>query len=447
MSDSWKLCELAALSQSSCDVHIAVLPVHQSSCDFQVAVLPVPPQNCDLEIAATFPNSCVGRRYPQDSAPPVAPTGEAAFSRTLSKQVLQLLCLIFFILSTSASALTYEELPPQWPQEHGEAALCPWPDGKNSALSITIDDNNAPDIPFWQEMAATTGWRFTWFLIVHPMMWNIETETTGSNTSYFGTPEAFRPLLEAGHEIELHGSCKEMNHLTPEDYETHLLKSKAYLENALDHRITTYAYPCGELGPEKGDRSYYEIIKKHFLAARGTQGGPTPIHLIDFHNTRSMGAVGMKNPESDQRRFDSLANPDRPPKYSYYRGWGVLLYHGLGSDEKKQQVRTALERLKSDEHKYWIAPFGEVARYSLQRSASTVETLEATPDRIQIRLTDSLPDAFPRLPLTVKVRIVDANSATLSGETDAPIEFITHQDATYAQFAIRPGHAELILNQ
>lgn len=345
-----------------------------------------------------------------------------------------LLCFAAFSLHA------VQDLAPVWPEAHGEAVVCLWPDGRESAISITIDDNNAPDVPFWRELGSEMNWRFTWFLIVHPMMWDIEADQPGNNQNYFGTPEAFHPLLEDGHELELHGSCKAMNHLEAHAYEAHLLRSKAFLEDRLNHSISAYAYPCGEIGPPDGGDAYYQIVQEHFLAARGTQGGPTPVHRIDFHNTRSMGPVGLRKPEADERWFSRLADATRPVDYSAYRGWGVILYHGLGSDAKKNQVRESLHALKRQEARYWVAPFTVVARHILQHQEASLRISRVEPDRIEFSFADSLQNEFERVPMTARIRLDGWAAIHASrGAKELPARLIQHDGQSYGLITLTPG--------
>lgn len=348
------------------------------------------------------------------------------------------LLLVLWIAAPALQAVP--DLAPVWPETHGEAVVCLWPDGRESAISITIDDNNVPDIPFWRDLGEELDWHFTWFLIVHPMMWDIEADQPGNNQAYFGSPEVFRPLLEAGHELELHGSCKAMNHLDRAAYEAHLLQSKAFLEERLNHSISAYAYPCGEIGPDKSSDVYYRIVQQHFLAARGTRGGPTPVHRIDPHNTHSMGPVGLRKPEADERWFSRLADESRPENYSAYREWGVILYHGLKSDEKKEQVKETLRALKHEEDRFWVAPFTVVARHILQHQAASLEILRAEPGLVEFSLTDSLESDFERVPMTVKIRLDGwENINATRRATQVPARLIQQDGDTYGLVTLPPG--------
>lgn len=347
--------------------------------------------------------------------------------------------------------LRYDDYPAfeqVWPVQHGEGTVCLWGDDKHAALSITIDDNNAPDIPFWQEMAEQYGWRFTWFLIVHPMMWDIYNDMPGSNTGYFGTALDYKPLLDDGHEIELHGSCKAMNHLSPEEYEEHALLSIKHLESQLGHQISTYAYPCGKIGQNGEGQAYRDVLEKHLIAARGTRGGATPVHLIDYMNTQSMGAVGTRKHPGEDRNFQRLDDNTRPIKYSSYRGWGVILYHGLKQTESREKVRQAFDWIKQNEDRYWIRPFSQVAHYAQQRESSQLEVTSVSPGEIVFQLTDEMRDDIFDQPLTLKFRADgwEAAAARQQGQP-VPARMIEHEGSNYVLVDAVPDRGEIIIRQ
>lgn len=337
-----------------------------------------------------------------------------------------------------------EQLRPRWPERHGEGVISLWGDDKHAALSVTIDDNNAPDIPFWQEMSKEFGWKFTWFVIVHPMMWDIFEDKPGTNTGYFGSAEDFKPLHDQGHEIGLHGSCKVMNDLDADTYRLHIGKSRAHLESVIGNTILTYAYPCGATG-ENG--IYRKVIGETMIGARGTSGGPTPVHLADFLQTNSMGAANLGNAQT-RRRFQMLNDPDRPLKYSYYRGWPVLLYHNVGDESKQAGVRKTFEAIKEKEDQFWIQPFGTVAAYAQQRATAELNMTSVTPDRIVFTLSDRMDDEIFQVPLTVKIR-VDGwdNAAAKQGDSLLNTRVVQHEGRAYVLVDAVPDRGPVILIQ
>lgn len=340
---------------------------------------------------------------------------------------------------------SYDDTRPKWPDKTGEGVVCLWQDGKNGALSITIDDNNYPDVEFWRSMSEKYGWKFTWFLIVYPGMYDIYNNQPGNNLGYNGTPEQWKVLHDEGHEIELHGSCKEMNHLSADDYRTHIQLTKEYLEQNIGHRILSYAYPCGDNGP---DGAYRDVIAESMIAARGTLGGSTPPHLVDYMNTRSMGAVGFGKTDASEKRFDQMHDDTRPWKYSYYRGWAVVLYHGLKGDEKKATAEEGLKMIEARKDELWIAPFTVVARYAQERDTAKIDVKSASANEVRFAVTDDMDDSIYNVPLTIKFK-VDGWSAAAAQQNGQPTKawIVDHDGAQYAMVYAVPDAGEVVLRK
>jgi len=330
---------------------------------------------------------------------------------------------------------TNAEMAPQWPSTHGQGHIAFWGDDKHSAVSITIDDNNVGDNAFWSQQANLRGWKFTWFIIVHPYMWDIYNDVPGNNTSYFGTAQDFKVLYDDGHEIELHGNC-DINSLNAADYREHLLLSRAYLESEIGHEITTYAYPCSEWGA--GD-IYRGVAEDLFISARGgIGGGPNKNAVIDYLGVQSMGNG------TNQSFWDKLDQQPANVQYSAYRGWAVLLWHNLKTASDEQQVIDLFDWIESNEHKYWVKPYGHVARYAQQRESGTINVQSVNATEIKFSLTDRMDDSIFDIPLTVKFRTDGWESvqATQGGALiDARI--VTHQGAKYTIVEAVPDRGQV----
>lgn len=343
---------------------------------------------------------------------------------------------------------SYEEFDgPRWPETYGEGHVALWYDGKFAAYSITIDDNNKPDWTWWIDTGNTYGWKFTWFLIIHPYVRDIYNDLPGSNTSYFGTLEDFQTLKDAGHDVQLHGACSEMNDLTEQAYEEHILLSMDVLGTAISSPILTYAYPCGETTSTDGQQDYRAVIADHLIAARGTQGGVTPVHLLDYLETKSLGPnalVGGAPSDLFVRVYDGT----RPFLYSAYRGWGVTLYHGMDEAGKTAALET-FDYVKANEDQFWVAPFADVAKYAQERESSTLDITLVTSDRIEFTISDRMDDDIFDHPLTVKIRL-DSSWTTLAATQDGtPIgaTLVTLDDNVYALVQPVPDRGLVVLNK
>lgn len=337
----------------------------------------------------------------------------------------------------------------RWPGVYGQGHVTLWHDGKLAAYSITIDDNNSPDFPFWLEMSDTYGWKLTWFVIVHPYVWDIYNDQPGNNTSYFGSLAEFQMLHQLGHDIQLHGACASMNTLTAADYEDHILRSIAVLEAGTGTKVLTYAFPCG--AASYGEHDYREVITRHMIAARGgSGGGTTSVHLHGFMEIRSAGATIVEDPDGDgvftPTRLVARYKDKRNFLYSQYRGWVVSLYHGLGG-EPSQQVINTFDWLKDHEHEFWVETFTNVAKYAQQRDSATLDITTATPDEIRFTVNDRMDDSIFNYPLTIKIRVDDTwtRAVAIQNSNAMPTEIITHGGDSYLLVEALPDRGEVVV--
>jgi PKD repeat protein/peptidoglycan/xylan/chitin deacetylase (PgdA/CDA1 family) len=322
---------------------------------------------------------------------------------------------------------SFAELDKKWPVTHGEGSVCLWGDDKHSAVSFTIDDNIPGDIPFWQQASADYGWKFTWFIIVHPYMWDIYSNTVGSSTG-FGTAAQYKVLYDQGHEIELHGATGSMNSLSTNDYREHLILAKNYLESIVSNNITTFAYPSGELDSGDGSKGYRGVAQTLFVATRGGTGGSAPPATVDYLNTQSMGTALFTGAGSRWEALEDKTN--KVIASSAYRGWAVVLNHKV---QDKPGTLALFDYLKANEFKYWIKPFSHVGRYAQERESSTLTITQVVSNQISFTLTDRMDDSLFNVPLTVKfcVNGWGGTSAVQNGQPVAA-RLITYSNVTYA---------------
>lgn len=325
---------------------------------------------------------------------------------------------------------SYTELDIQWPAAHGAGSVCLWGDDRLAAVSITIDDNNISDFPFWRQVSADNGWKFTWFVIVHPYLWDIYNDEPGSNTGYFGTAADFKGLYDEGHEVELHGSGGSMNTLSDVDYEDHVLRSINHLESNIGHNITTFAYPSGEVDRGDGTKSYLQVISNYLISARGTSGGATPVTNQDYLQTKSMGTASNLDPATS-----NWAKMEQKPvnlKFSSYRGWAVCLFHKV---QNQTETLATMNFIKAGENagKYWVKPYSHVARYAQERESSTLTVTGVSASKIAFTLTDRMHDGIFNVPLTVKFRTNGwTGAAAHQNGNPVPVRLVTNAGATYA---------------
>lgn len=284
-----------------------------------------------------------------------------------------------------------------WPAHPGDASICLWKGDRLAAFSVTIDDNNAPDHPFWIEMGESFGFRFTWFVI---------TERVGTG-GFWGTWAGFRDLHARGHDIQSHT----VSHLHGKyDIAAEYRLSKETIEKEIPgHRVRTLAYPGGR-HPVKNDPA---IAAKYYLGARGVVGLVTPAINPPYLRTGSQGGHIFTGERSQLETF-------LDPNHRNFRGWHITLFH-TAKEDARARIRKRLARVKEHEADIWTGTFTEVLLYARQRDSAQVVTHIREPDRIVFTLTDALDDALFDAPLTVKVRLPPEWKSARAAQNDKPL--------------------------
>lgn len=312
-----------------------------------------------------------------------------------------------------------------WPTEHGDACISPWQDDKLAAISITIDDNTAPDHDWWIAQGNAHGFRFTWFVIT-------ERPDTGD---YWGTWDDFAALYAMGHDVQSHTVTHLDGTLTIE--EEYGDSQQAIEEHIPGIEVLTLAYPGG-------DNSYLNdpaVAAQYYVGARGTTGHHNPIDAIDYMNVNSISSF---NYATDH--WASIANLTvyDAAHASSFMAWQCMHFHQISaiSDE----VAAGLDYITAHEDDLWLGLFREVVLYGRERDSAELSSYVAA-DEILIHITDDLDDEIFSFPLTVKVRLSDewtAASATQSGEP-VPVTLLDHDGATYALVPVRPDRGDMRL--
>ena len=316
-----------------------------------------------------------------------------------------------------------------WPAQAGEASLCRWADDKLAALSLTIDDNSAPDVEWWLAKSKELEIPLTWFLVTNGI----------GKQSFAGTWELWKRVLDAGHAIESHT----VTHLSGASHPTtwkgidwEYAESIKHLEAGLPgHRVHFLAYPGG------GNAKFNDpkVADKYYLAARGTRGTLNDSTGINYMQVNAMSAPGF-NPAKPFNNLNNLLNPnDRA-----YRGWAVIIYHLV---QDKAKVQQHFDFYTAHSKDIWGAKFGDVALYSQQHETATLTVEENTASRITFLLKDEKDDALFFYPLTVKVRLPDAWQSIRAMQNGQAVEskIVEHEGAKYALVKAVPDKGSVVL--
>ncbi len=317
-----------------------------------------------------------------------------------------------------------------WPANPGEGDVCLWADDRMAALSITIDDNCAPDHQWWLERAEEFDLPLTWFLITG--------KVGGRNAGFDGTWDKYRELADAGHSIQSHTTDHNSNHnagrqLTEEELVPMYRDSQSAVNGEISGRkCLALAYPRGECNRD--------VAARFYIAARGTVGVPNSANAIDYMCT-NLGGISRAAVEMILDGHTELGPKWLGPKAYLKRGWTVGLYHlvahGKTPEEQAEGRAKAYEELKyvgERRAELWCGTFVDVAKYGQERDTAKLAVESADASKIVFSLTDDMKDDVFDYPLTVKFRLPDdwTDVKAVQGGKPVKAEFIRHDGAPYA---------------
>jgi peptidoglycan/xylan/chitin deacetylase (PgdA/CDA1 family) len=319
-------------------------------------------------------------------------------------------------LSDEKPAARFTLTPPVWPANVGDAAVCVWKDDKVSAVSFTVDDNTAPDVPWWLEMGDKYGLRITWFVI---------SKNVGMANGFGGTWDMWKNVLAKGHDIQSHSHTHLKTDL-PEwkDINWEYEESQKMLEaNLPGHKVRFLAYPGGK-NSERNDRG---VAGKYYAGARGATGTLVPVNAVDYMNVRAVTESSFDNPKAQWADIKRVLDP----KDKVYRAWAVLIYHSV--NDKQVTDRPMFKFIADHKDEFWMAFFAEASAYGQERDTATLAVTDKSDAKITFTLTDKMDDARFDYPLTIKLRVPDAWKDAAADQAGKPAEakFVEHDGKKY----------------
>lgn len=160
-------------------------------------------------------------------------------------------------LTDTAPAARFTITDRVWSTNAGDASICLWEDDKLAALSITVDDNSAPNINWWMTKADTYGFKMNWFVITGLI--------GGANPTSHGTWPVYSNVLARGHDVQSHSVTHEN---TDAEYQNSQIAIEANLPG---HSCDFLAYPGGTTYPLDP-----VAAAKYYSSARGRPVRSTP---------------------------------------------------------------------------------------------------------------------------------------------------------------------------
>lgn len=239
----------------------------------------------------------------------------------------------------------------------GSTAVQPfvWPHGTRAAVSLTYDDALKSQVDNAVPALARRGLRATFFL-------------SGASPFLQASPDAFRGLVAAGHELGSHT----MNHpcdraqswvrpgFALQDYDAARMQAELseniqQLRNFGQQGPFSFAYPCGSTWLGEDHTSYVALVQAAFGAARGVAPA-----VVDPTNTT---LFEVPSPPGNTAAAQLIDWVDRALAVS---GWVVFTFHGVAGDYldvKQADHEALLDYLAQHKNSVWTERFGKVASY------------------------------------------------------------------------------------
>jgi len=282
-----------------------------------------------------------------------------------------------------------------------------WQDGKKAACSLTFDDGTRDQYAVAAPILDTYAARGTFFLITGFREEGVWIDGTDSRLLFSWDQSVL--LSQQGHEIGSHG----VEHLDLRELDTD--EDNALIRRELGDSILEIRRRIpAEFLPSEGGmtfcwpywRTNSGLVKEaenYYLAARTGRGvlsgsvvrNPFEIHSVMVMSTDSFPAWVRKLEMSGE-----------------LRGWIVFSFHGFYEELKKtdpsgwqpvsaRKLEALLSHLR--DNSFWVAPFGEVFRYAVERRSAELVFEEITDAGIVFSLEDGLQDDIYSQPLSVEI--------------------------------------------
>jgi hypothetical protein len=307
-----------------------------------------------------------------------------------------------------------------------------WQGFRSAAVSYTFDDNLPNQLAIAIPMFDQFGFKVTLFTVTGP-------------SSVWPWPANWSGLQKAaaeGHEIASHTITHPNFSSLADSLQQQELELSQDTINAHipGHQCITIAYPYCVSGNEAIDANYY-------IAGRGCSGQIVSTTPSDFMNISSfvLGDQGTNTVAG----IESIAN-----SAASQNGWCVYLIHGINGTEpgayspiSQDTVLATVGYLYANPTRFWVAPFGTVARYIKERNSASVSQLLDYGDSVTVQLTDNLDSAYYNVPLAIRRPLPtgwDSASVCQNGDT-VNSEIVRVDTVKYIMFDAVPNAGNITL--
>jgi len=329
--------------------------------------------------------------------------------------------IVFLICASSALAQTVA--PPY--------EVATWNGFRTAAVSYTFDDNTSNQFALAVPMFNEFGYHMTFFTVTG----------SGPAPDWFHADWAGLAAAAAqGHEVASHGVTHTSFSGMKDSLQIEELRnSRDTIEARVPgRRCVTIAYPYCTIGRKS-------LVQQYYIAGRNCSGTVESRTPPDFMSISSIicGSQGLRTTKDFKSRTAAAVKS---------KGWVILLIHGVDNDGgwsplPSDTLRKTLEYLKANDGQFWVASFGDAARYIRERNAASVVESSADAERLIVQVTDTLDNTVFDVPVTLRRPLPEGWLSAAVSQNGIPIEAkITEVDSVkVVQFDALPDGGDVVI--
>jgi peptidoglycan/xylan/chitin deacetylase (PgdA/CDA1 family) len=327
--------------------------------------------------------------------------------------------LFYFTLFLGLSGICYSQNIAS-PYEVGT-----WSGFHNAAISYTFDDNCSNQLALAVPMFDSCGFQLTMFAVTS---WG--PNWTGLNNA-----------VSHGHEVGNHTVSHADFSLSTVEQQAQEISTASNLinTNVTNQKCITMATPYCHPGKDS-------LLTQYFVAVRGCQGfieSSTPGNFMNVSSLMCGSSGGVKTERDFKDKADNAATA---------RGWLVYLIHGIDSDGGYSSLssgvlRASLQYLKTNNEKYWVTSFRNVAQYIRERNCLSLAEISNQDSSITLQVTDTLDNELYNFPVTIRRPLPQGWLSITATQNGLPINASIIQVDTidYAMFDVVPDGGDIVL--
>ncbi|MBN2202336.1 polysaccharide deacetylase family protein, partial [bacterium] len=301
-----------------------------------------------------------------------------------------------------------------------------WHGFRHTAVSYTFDDNTPDHFQTVLPMFNEFGFPVTLFTV----------------TDWVRDWNELRSASAQGHEVASHSvTHPNFGNIGKSQQIAEIENSRIVIQTQIpDKKCVTHAYPYCVTGNDSAMRANY--IAGRICSGSNESSNPANMMWLSSIVTGDQGSIRTT------ANFNSRMKGAVRGKQ-----WIVWLTHcvdGTGwSPTSPSEIRGSLEYLHTRQDTFWVATFGAVARYILERKAVDVHETAAGDTGITVQVTDTLDNAVFDHPVTLRRPLPEGWPFAVACQAGLPIasSVIEVDGAKAIQFDAVPDAGEVVISR